>query len=150
MEPVARLLETGAQVSVQVWERYHDKQVDIVSEQMARKVVANDDLVASPESITALMGDCVPEELFLPQRYSAASSRDAASISTSFSAMTTASTKNQDECSVMSLLKADESALRNALQQEPKLLPRPPSLSEVMVRANEDGEDDEDEDEDDE
>lgn len=72
MEPVARLLET----SHVVWSAGHVTP-DKFEESMAQSIAGKSSLGGSPASITSLLAEDPPDELFLPPRYGA--KRDEAS-----------------------------------------------------------------------
>ena len=112
----------------------------VSSETMARTIV-NGSHVASPASITAMAGDHMPDELFLPPRYGLAA-RDVAAPSSSGSLFDLAAKQE----AALSLLKTDQALVRQALCKVPSLkslVGAPPSLREVFY-ADEDDVDDED------
>jgi len=149
MEPVSRLLETSSQVWHEASIKRHEELVNTVSEKMARRMSGSSHDLASPASITSMLAETAPEELFLPPKYGAiaASRSPVASMPTSVSLMNKLAAKQSD---VMSLYKTDHAILRGALQQEPTLfsLVGPPSLNKVVMECEEDeGDDDGDEEE---
>ena len=67
MEPVARLLETSMALMEERVRRKQEESAVIISEKMARAIVQSSPTLASPASITAMVGE-TPAELFLPPR----------------------------------------------------------------------------------
>ena len=140
MEPVARLLETSMALMEERVRRKQEESAAIISEKMARAIVQSSPTLASPASITAMVGE-TPAELFLPPR--CAVKREFATPSSG----TIVDLAAKQEAT-LSLLKADQSLLRQALRKEPSLrslVGAPPSLSEVLFLDDDDEEEEEEE-----
>lgn len=138
MEPVARLLETSMALMEERVRRKQEESAAIISEKMARVIVQSSPTLASPTSITVMVGE-TPAELFLPPR--CAVKREFASRSSG----TIVDLAAKQEAT-LSLLKADQSLLRQALRKEPSLrslVGAPPSLSEVLFFDDDDDEEEE-------